>query len=82
MLRKIIYLLVGGFVVISIAVAVIPQITSITVSSNVSEIPAVAAVGLNMAKWLIPLGVGFLVVMLGISAFSGRRGRRGRGRRR
>jgi preprotein translocase subunit SecG len=77
-MRKIVYLLVGGFVILSIAVAVIPQITSITVSDNVSQIPAVAAVGLNMAKWLIPLGVGFLVVMLGIGAFSSRR----RGRRR
>jgi type II secretory pathway component PulF len=77
-LRKIIYLLVGGFVVISIAVAVIPQITTITVSDNTSQIPAVAAVGLNMAKWLIPLGVGFLVVMMGIGAFATRRRRRGR----
>ena len=66
MLKRIVTLLVGGFVAISMAVAFIPSITGIVTSGLSGATKAV----IDVALWLIPLGVGFLIVMMGVRVFS------------
>jgi preprotein translocase subunit SecG len=75
-MKKITKLLVGGFVAISIAVAFIPSVFGIVLTDVTN--PAQLAL-LTIARWLIPLGIGFVIVMMGLRAFSkGRKTRRSR----
>jgi hypothetical protein len=66
MLKRIVTLLVGGFVGISIAVAFIPSITGIVTSG----LSGVTKVLVDVCLWLIPLAVGYLIVKMGLTAFS------------
>jgi hypothetical protein len=66
MLKRIVTLLVGGFVGISIAVAFIPSITGIVTSG----LSGVTKVVVDISLWLIPLAVGYLIVKMGLTAFS------------
>jgi preprotein translocase subunit SecG len=75
-MKKITKLLVGGFVAISIAVAFIPSVFGIVLTDVTN--PAQLAL-LTIARWLIPLGIGFVIVMMGLRVFSkGRKTRRSR----
>jgi hypothetical protein len=70
-IKRIVALLVGGFVSISIAVAFIPSVTGIVTSGTSGATKAV----LDIALWLIPLGVGFLIVMMGLRSLGGKKRR-------
>jgi hypothetical protein len=65
-IKRIVALLVGGFVSISIAVAFIPTITGIVTSGT----SGATKVLLDICLWVIPLGVGFLIVLNGIRPFT------------
>jgi len=70
-MKNLIMLLVGGFVGISVAVALVPEIMGITVS-GISNPVALAVI--TVARWLIPLAAVVALVMLGVRGL--RRGSR------
>jgi hypothetical protein len=75
-MKKIVKLLIGSFVAISIAVGFIPSITGLVLTDVTN--PAQLAL-LTIARWLIPLAVGTLIIMVGVRQFSkGRKSRRAR----
>ena len=71
MIKRIVKLLVGAFVVISIVVAFTPSITGITTSTLTAGSPA-AEILLKICQWLIPLGAALALVLMGIRAFKKR----------
>jgi len=72
-MKKIIMLLLGGFILLSIGVAVIPEITDVEITDNVSQIPAIGQAGLTLSQWLIPLAFVVGIVMVGVVALKRRR---------
>jgi hypothetical protein len=68
-IKRIVKLLVGGFVAISIAVAFVPSITGLVLTDVTN--PATLAL-LTVARWLIPLAVVFVIVLMGISSLKKR----------
>lgn len=77
-MKRIVKLLFVGFVVISAIVAFVPSIVGISTAGLTGMTKAAA----DVALWLIPLGAGFIVVMMGVRAFSKGKGGKGRGKRR
>ena len=69
MIKRIVKLLIGGFVGLSIAVAFIPSITGMNLAAVTN--PATLAL-LTIAQWVLPLAVGFVLVMLGIRSLKKR----------
>lgn len=76
-MKKVILLLVTGFVVISAIVAFVPSLVNI----GSGETTGMTAAAITVAEWLIPLGVAFLVLMLGITALSPKKRKTGGSRR-
>jgi hypothetical protein len=68
-IKRIVKLLVGGFVAISIAVAFVPSITGLVLTDVTN--PATLAL-LTVARWLIPLAVAFVIVLMGIRSLKKR----------
>jgi hypothetical protein len=68
-MKKIVKLLIGSFVAISIAVGFIPSITGLVLTDVTNPVQLAL---LTIARWLIPLAVGFLIVMVGVRSLKKR----------
>ena len=70
-MKRLVMLLVGAFVGISVAVALVPLVTGIVLTDITNPVALAVA---TVARWLIPLAAVVALVMLGVRGL--RRGSR------
>lgn len=63
-MKKLVMLLIGGFVGISVSVAFIPLITGTSVAAITNPVSLAA---ITVAQWMIPLAAAVAIVLFGVS---------------